>query len=208
MGADLADQLDDVELVAGDVGVIGLAEIADLGDYAADLVVVLDGLAHGGVGGVDAVLVMQLVNDLELELSLVVIEVGLVALHGRIDLGDEELLVLDGVDEEEMLLHTLHRCAALRAEESVEVVVAALDGALEDGAGIGAGAGGHVVAGDVGGRAARRSEPGGEAAGEIEQRLGYVVAVVAESVASLVHCLYDKLVVCLLKQILKVDKML
>ena len=208
MRADLADKLDDVELIAGDVGVFRLAEIADLGDDAAYLVMILDGLAHGLLGGIDAVFIVQLVDDLELELRLVVVKVCLVALHGRVDLGDEEPVVLHGVNEEEVLLHTLHRGAAFRAEQSVEVVVAALDGALENGAGVGAGAVGHVVAGDIGGCAARRSQSGREAAGKVKQDLGYVVAIVAQSILAFVHCLSDKLILSILKQVLKINKML
>ena len=45
MGADLAYELDDVELIAGDGRIIELAEVADLGDDAAELVVLLDSLA-------------------------------------------------------------------------------------------------------------------------------------------------------------------
>ena len=43
----------------------------------------------------------------------------------------EEALVLHGIDEEEVLFHTLHGRAALGAEERVEVVVAALNGSLQ-----------------------------------------------------------------------------
>ena len=150
----LTDEVDDVKLVAGDVRILALAEVAYLGDDAAYLVVILDRLAHCGVGHVHAEAVLELIDNLELELSFVVVEVGLVALHGRVDLGDEEAGVLDGVDKEEVLLHTLHGGAGLCTEQSVKVVVAALDGALEDGAGIGTGTGGHVVACKVSGNAA------------------------------------------------------
>ena len=86
-----------------------------------------------------------LIDDLELELALVVFEVRLVALHRGIDLGDEEVIVLDGVEQEEVLFHTLHGRAVFGAEERVEVVVAVLNGALEDGADIRAGTAGHCI---------------------------------------------------------------
>ena len=88
---------------------------------------------HGGIGGVHAVALGKLVNDLELQLALVVVIAGLIALERGIDLRDEEAIVLHGIDEEEVLFHTLHGRAALGAEERIEVVVAALNGALEDG---------------------------------------------------------------------------
>ena len=53
--ADLAHELDDVELIAGNGRVGQLAEVADLGDDIAQLVELLDGRAHGGIGGVHAV---------------------------------------------------------------------------------------------------------------------------------------------------------
>ena len=167
-----------------------------------------DRLAHCGVGHVHAEAVLELIDDLELELSLVVVEVGLVALHGRVDLGDEEAGVLYGVDEEEVLLHTLHGGAGLCTEQSVKVVVAALDGALEDGAGIGTCTGGHVVACEVGRRAARRAQAAGEAAGQVEQNLRDIVAVVSQSVLPFFDRLRDELVLSVLKEVFKVDKML
>src|SRR5699024_378861 len=100
----LADELDDVELIARDGRVFELAVIAYLGDGVAKLVEVLDGLAQRGLGGVYAKAFFKLVEHLELQLGLVVVEGGLVALHGRVDDGDEELVVLHGVYEEEVLL--------------------------------------------------------------------------------------------------------
>ena len=107
-----------------------------------------------------------------------------------------------------MRLHTLHRGAALAAEQSLEIVVAALDRALKDGADIGAGAGGHVVVCQIRGSAAWGAQAAGEAAGQIEKRLGNIEAVVAERVPALFDGLRHKLVLRILKQILKVDKML
>ena len=153
MGADLTYELDDMELIAGDGRIIELAEVADLGDDAAELVVLLDSLAHSLIGDINAKTVLHLVNDLELKLSFVVIKVGLIALHGRIDLGNEKSVVLNGIDEEEVLFHTLHGRAAFRAEQAAEVVVSAFDGALENGACIGAGTVCHVVVCNIAGRA-------------------------------------------------------
>ena len=148
-----------MELIAGDGRIVKLAEIADLGDDAAELIVLLDGLAHGSLGGVDAQAVSHGLYDLEHELCLVVVKVRLIAFHGGIDLRYEELFVLNGIDQEEVLLHTLHGRAALRAEQAAQIVVSALDRALENGAGIGTGPVGHVVACDVGGCAVWCAEP-------------------------------------------------
>ena len=206
MRADLAHELDDVELIARDGRVRELAEAADLGDDVAQLVEVLDGLAHGGVGDVDAEALFQLVDDLELELGLVVVEGGLVALHRRVDDGDEELVVLDGVYEEEMLLHPLHGGAALGAEEGAEVVVAALDAALEDGADVGTVAVRHVVSGDVRGGTTRRAQARGKAPGKIQQDFGDIIAVIPQRDLAIVDRLRDQLVLSLLQEVFEVDQ--
>ena len=149
----------------------------------------------------------ELIDDLELELTLVVFEVRLVALHRGIDLGDEELVILHEVEQEEVLLHALHGSAALGAEQSAQIVVAALNGALEDGADIRAGAAGHVVGRHVGGLAARRAQTGREAARQIEQNLGDVIAVVPEGDFPVVDRLRDELVLRVLQEIFEENQM-
>ena len=204
MGTHLAHELDHVELIAGDGRVLKLAEVAYLRDHVAQLVELGNGLAHGLVGGVHPQPVVQRVHHLQLQLGLVVVQRGLVTLHGRVDDRDEEIVVLDGVKQEEVLFHALHRGAALGAEEGAQVVVAALYRALEYAAHVGTVAVGHVVGGDVRRRAARRAQAGGEAPRQIQQYLGYVVAVVAQRRLPLVHGLGHKLVLRLLQQILKI----
>ena len=207
MRADLAHELDDVELIAGNGRVGQLAEVADLGDDIAQLVELVDGLTHGGVGHIDAVALGELIDDLELELALVVFEVRLVALHRGIDLGDEEAIVLDGVEQEEVLFHTLHGRAVLGAEQGAQIVVAALNGALEDGADIRAGTAGHVVGRNVGRLAARRAQTGREAARQIEQNLGDVIAVVPEGDFPVVDRLRDELILRVLQEIFEENQM-
>ena len=107
-----------------------------------------------------------------------------------------------------MLFHTLHGRAALGAEERIEVVVAALNGALEDGADIRADTAGHVVGRNVGRLAARRAQAAREAAGQVQQRLRHEIAGVAQGVFPLRLGLLYQLVVGLLQQILKIDQML
>ena len=155
MRADLGNQLDDMELIAGDGRIIELSVIADLSDDTAQLVKSLDSLAHCFVGNIDAEAVSHGLNDLELKLSLVVIKVSLIALHGRIDLSDEEAVMLNGIDEEKVLLHTLDGSAALGAEQAAQIIVATLNGSLKNGAGVGTRSVGHVVAGDIAGCAIR-----------------------------------------------------
>ena len=207
MRADLAHELDDVELIAGNGRVGQLAEVADLGDDIAQLVELLDGRAHGGIGGVHAVALGKLVNDLELQLALVVVIAGLIALERGIDLRDEEAIVLHGIDEEEVLFHTLHGRAALGAEERIEVVVAALNGTLEDGADIRADTAGHVVGRNVGRLAARRAQAAREAARQVEQNLGDVITVVPEGDFPVIDRLRDELILRVLQEIFEENQM-
>ena len=208
MGTDLAHQDDDVVLVAGEGRVLQLAEVADVGDDAAEAVVLFDGGAEGRVGRVHAVVVAEGVQHLELELGLVVVQAGLVALHGRVDDGGEEAIVLHGVQEGEVLLHALHGGTALRAEQGVEVVIAALDGTLQDAADVGTVAVGHVVGGDLGGAAVGGAEAAGEAAGQVQQHLGDIVAVISQGQLAAAHRLLHQVVVGLLQQLLEKDQVL
>ena len=57
LGTGIGHQVQHVELIPGDDGVIGLAHFADLADDAADLVMLGHGGADGVVGGVHAVAV-------------------------------------------------------------------------------------------------------------------------------------------------------
>ena len=119
MGANLAHQLDNMELIAGDGRIVKLSEVADLGDNTAKLVKSLNCLAHCFIGNINAQAVSERLDNLELKLCLVIIKIGLVALHGRIDLSYEETFGLNGIDEEEVFLHTLDGSTALCAEKAV-----------------------------------------------------------------------------------------
>ena len=111
------------------------------------------------------------------------------------------------IDEEEMLFHTLHGRAALGAEERVEVVVAALNGTLEDGADIRADTAGHVVGRNVSRLAARRAQAAREAARQVEQNLGDVIAVVPEGDFPVIDRLRDEFVLRILQEIFEENQM-
>ena len=102
-----------------------------------------------------------------------------------------------------MLFHTLHGRAALGAEERIEVVVAALNGTLEDGADIRADTAGHVV----GRLAARRAQAAREAARQVEQNLGDVIAVVPEGDFPVIDRLRDELILRVLQEIFEENQM-
>ena len=105
-----------------------------------------------------------------------------------------------------MLLHPLHGGAALGAEEGAEVVVAALDAALEDGADVGTVAVRHVVSGDVRGGTTRRAQARGKAPGKIQQDFGDIIAVIPQRDLAIVDRLRDQLVLSLLQEVFEVDQ--
>lgn len=107
-----------------------------------------------------------------------------------------------------MLLHALHGGAALGPEQRAQIVVAPLDGPLQDAADIGAVAAGHVVRGDVRRGAAGRPQTAGEAARQVQQHLRNVIAVIAQGDLPLVHRLLHQLVIGLLQQVLEKNQML
>ena len=107
----------------------------------------------------------------------------------------------------QVLLEAAGGRAGLGAHLGVEEVVAALERALQQGAGVVADTAGEVVGRDVGGSAARRSQSDGEAAGQVEKYFRHEVAGVADRALALGFRLLDKVVVGFLKQILKVDQM-
>ena len=215
LGADQAHQLDHMELIAGDGGVIQLAVVADLVDEAADLVVLLDGLDQRFVGNVDAEVLMQGLQNVGAQLSLVVLIADLVVFEGDVGKLAEEVVVvddahiLDGVEMLllQVLLEAAGGRAGLGAHLGVKEVVAALERALQQRAGVVADTAGEVVGRDVGGSAARRSQSDGEAAGQVEKYFRHEVAGVADCALAFGFRLFDKVVVGFLKQILKVDQM-
>ena len=108
-----------MELIARDVGGVGLAVLADGFDNGADGVVVVDGLADSLVGDIHAVVLLQGKQDVLAKLNLVVLKVVPVALHGRVHDGGEEALVFHRVQKLKMLLHALHGGAGLCTEEGI-----------------------------------------------------------------------------------------
>ena len=208
MGTDLTDQLDHMELIAGDGRIVQLTEIADLGNGTAQVVVLFHRRAQSLVGDIDAVDLMELVQHLLLQLGLVIVKAGLIALHGRVDDGDKEALVLHRLQQEEMLLHPLHGGAALRSEQGAQIVEAALDGPLQNTADIGTVAVGHVVGRHIRCGTVWGPQPGGKTARQIQQHLRNVVAVIAQRHLSLTGGLLHQSVVRLLQKVLKIDQML
>lgn len=134
--AGLAHKLDDMELIAGDDRVVRLAHIADLGDYAAQLVVALYRFQYLFLGKVDAVDLGKRRYDLLLDLTAEVSGVPLALLDRHIYAGDKELFVRNDLAILKILLHAVHGGAAFLTYQCGEEVVASLKCALKDTLGV------------------------------------------------------------------------
>ena len=203
-----------MELITGNGGVVQLAVASDLVDQAADLVVLLDGGHDCLVGGVNAEMSLQLVEDVGTQLITEVFIGNLIVFEGDVAEGAEEVIVvddahvLDGVKVLlfQMLLETAGCGAGLGCELGIEEVVATLKSALQQAPCKVADAGGHVVGRNVRGCAAGRSQSDREAAGQVEKYFRHEVAGIATCALAFGFGLFDKVVVGFLKQILKVDQ--
>ena len=194
--------------IAGDDRVFRLTEVADLRDDPTETVVLFNGGTNRIVGGVHAEAVAQGVQYLCFQLGFVVIQAGPVAFHGWVDDGGDEAVVLHRLQQGKMLLHALHGGAALRTEQSVQIVEAALDGPFQDTADIGTVAVCHVVGRDLCGAAVGGPKAAGKAARQVQQHFGYIVAVISQSQLALRRGALDQLVVGLLQKVLKPDQVL
>ena len=208
LGAGVAHQVQHVELVAGDDGVLRLAHLADLGDDAADLVVLGHRLADGLVGGVHPVVLRHHVQQADAHLLDVVAHGVVLHLIGHVGVGDEEVGLLVHLQQLKVLIEPVHHGAGVYTGQGVQEVEAALDAPLHQAAGKLAGVVGHVVGGDVDGTGAGGAEPDGEAARHVQQHLRDVEAGVADGQLALRLCLLHQLVVGVVQQIFKVDQML
>ena len=195
-----------MELIARYRRVFKLAEFADLGDDAAYLVVLVYRLPEGGLGDVDAVDLAEWLEYVFAQLLLIML-IG----RGRSDEGDvhhahEKLGVhrLHEAENVEIFVRAVHHLAGLGGHHRGEKVVSTLDAALKDAAGEGTCLVGHVVGADVGAAGSGGAQAHGEAAGQVQQDFGDKIAGVAQRLFAVRRGLFDKLVVRVGKETLKI----
>ena len=210
MRAHLAHELDDMELITRDDGIGRLAQAADLGHDAGNFVVVADRRTDRLIGDVDAVGLVQRLEHVHAQLLLIVIDGEVLVRERHVHHAHEKLRVflLHKAENLEMLVTAVHHLARLGREQRVEIIITALDAALEDAAGVRADLARHVVRAHVDAAGVRRTQAAREAAGQVQQRLRHEIAGVAQGVFPLRLGLLYQLVVGLLQQILKIDQML
>ena len=199
-----------MELVAGDGGAIPLAVLADGAQQLAHTVVLGHGLADGGVGDVDAVVLRQGLEDVVAALEHVQVEAVFVPLHGNLHVLEEEMLfaLAHGLEQLHVLDASVHHGAAVGGDDAVGEIEAALDGPLQQGAAVFAQEAGQVVGGDIHRAGARRTQPDGKGARQVEQRFRRVLTGVGDAHFTLLLGLPDQLVVGFLQEVLKVVQVL
>ena len=182
VGAAFAHQLDQMEFISRERRILKLPVRADSGNDAAQLVVLFDCLQQRVVGHVHAVDLAQLVQHVVLQLPLIVLQRVIFGYKGGIDVAHEELFVilLHKVQHLEVFMGAVHHTAGLGADQRVEEVIAALNGAFQQTAGIHTGLLAHVVGGDGDVRDARRAHTHREAAVEVQKHFGHVIAGVTQ----------------------------
>ena len=201
--AAVAHEVENVVLIACDARVFLLAQLADLGQDAADLVVLGHGLAQRVVRHVHAVDLMQRLEHLAPELVDIVAHGIVRDLEGHVEEGDEKLLIVHEVQQLEVLERAVHLRAGLRRQQGGQEVIAPLDAALEQRLAVVADEVGHVVRRDVQRSRQRRAQPHREAVAGVEQHLGHVVAGVGQRVLPLGTRLLHERVVRALEQLFK-----
>ena len=130
LGAGVGDQVEHVELVTGDDGVFGLTHLADLADDAADLVMLLNSLADGSVGGINTVDLGEPVQNAQSHLLDVGLECVVGDLVGHVGMGDEEAGLLADTQNFKVLHSSVHHGAGVNTDHCVQKLIAALYAAL------------------------------------------------------------------------------
>ena len=208
--AHLTHELQHVKFIARDDGVRRLAQVADLGHDAGNFVVVADRRTDRLIGDVNTVGLVQRLEHVHAQLLLIVIDGEVLVRERHVHHAHEKLRVflLHKAEDLKMLVTAVHHLARLGREQRVEIVITALDAALENAAGVRADLARHVVRAHVDAAGVRRTQAAREAAGQVQQRLRHEIAGVAQGVFPLRLGLLYQLVVGLLQQILKIDQML
>ena len=184
-----------------------LAHVPYLGQYAADLVVLCDGGADCGIGYVGAEFCVHRFEYLPHYLILIVLQPVLGYLKRHVDERDEEVWLVHKAQQLEMLQRAVHLRAGLAACDGVKKAVPALDAALHQRLRVAAEIVCKVVGRDVHRPCARRAHTHGKAVVKIQQHLRHMITCVADRVRPALRRAQNKLVRCVVEQMLEVYEM-
>ena len=136
------------------------------------------------IGDVNTVGLVQRLEHVHAQLLLIVIDGEVLVRERHVHHAHKKLRVflLHKAENLEMLVTAVHHLARLGREQRVEIVITALDAALENAAGVRADLARHVVRAHVDAAGVRRTQAAREAAGQVQQRLRHEIAGVAQGV--------------------------
>ena len=208
LGAGVAHEVEDVELVARDDRVVELAHLSNFADDLADLVVLGDGLAQRLVGRINAEGLGQTVEHVLAHLRGVGIDVVIGHLERHVGMRDKEFLLAVDLQDLEVLHGAVHGRAGVHADHRIQELVTTLDCTLDERTCVVTGIVGHVVRRDIQRTGLGCSESHRDAVVYVEEDLRNVIAGVAEDDAAVRLRLPHQLVVGVFQKVFKVDQML
>ena len=165
-----------MELETGDGRVLQLAIVADLGNEAADFVVLFDGFHQCIIGNIDAEVLVDVVQNVALQLFLIVLQAVLILFERNVSEIAEEVRIVNDVHHLEMLLHTGGGSTGFCCHLCIQEVIAALQCPLQQAAAIKTGTTRHVVGRHIRGCAVRCSQTNADTSGDIEKNFRHGIA--------------------------------
>ena len=171
---------------------------------------VADRRADRLVGDVNTVGLVQRLEHVHAQLLLIVIDGEVLVRERHVHHAHEKLRIflLHKAEDLKMLVTAVHHLARLGREQRVEIVIAALDAALQQRLAVVADEVRHIVRRDVQRPRQRCAQAHRKAVSGVEQHLRHVVAGVGQRVLPLGTRLLHERVVGALEQLFKFVKML
>ena len=199
-----------MEFVAGYSRLSLLAHITYLTDYAADLVMLLDRLSYRGIGNVNAVLLVQRLEDVVLALQHKEVHAVFVRLERDLHVLVEEAVVplAHGSEQLHILDAAVHHGAAVGGDNAVGKIVSAFDGTLKQCPRRLAQEACHVVGRNVHRAGVRCEQAHAECVAEIHQRLRRILADICDADLPLLLGLIYQLIISFLQEVFKVSQIL
>ena len=162
-------------------------------------------LADGGVGHVNAEVFLQRGENVVFALEHIEVQAVVVRLHGNFHMLVEEVLLplIHGMQQLHVLRAAVDHAAAIRRNQAVGEIEAALNRPLEQGPAVLTEKAGHVIGRHLHRAGTRRAQTHRETAVEVQEGLRRVFADIGDAFFPLLSGRDNKLVVRLLQEILK-----
>ena len=198
-----------MEFIAGDTRLVTLTELTDITDHFHHLIVFFHCLTDRFIGNIHSVVFMQRFQDMVRALNDRQIIVSRFVLKCDLHILMEELVIAlsHGLQQFHILNTTVDHGASVRSNHTVSEIISAFNSTFQQGTAGLAKQVRHVVRSDIHGTGLRCRKPNREAFSKIQQRLRNIFARVGYCDPAFFLCLCNQLIVCLLKQIFKINQM-